>query len=124
MTIDQVALLPLYAASGTALLVLLMDLLVARRALTVASAGLGGLATAVCAIVVGVRKPTFCAGADCSWVPSPLAVTTGPPALAVPVFGMPLFVSSLYSPRGTRHTMSAVSALIAINSPHGGALHG
>src|SRR6188474_470510 len=54
----------------------------------------------------------------------PDAVTTGPPALGVPVFETPRAVSSLYSPSGTRQTISAVSALIAISSPHGGALHG
>ncbi|GIF19501.1 NADH-quinone oxidoreductase subunit N [Actinoplanes tereljensis] len=75
MTIDQVTLLPLYAASGTAVLVLLMDLLLARRSLTIAAFAVGGIATAVCAIVVGVAKPTFCAGPECSWVPTPLAVT-------------------------------------------------
>ncbi|MFC7273575.1 NADH-quinone oxidoreductase subunit N [Paractinoplanes rhizophilus] len=76
MTIDQVTLLPLYAASGTALLVLLADLLIARRAVTSGALALGGLATAVCAIVVGTRPPTFCAAGECSWVPSPVAVVT------------------------------------------------
>ncbi|MFF5291718.1 NADH-quinone oxidoreductase subunit N [Paractinoplanes globisporus] len=77
MTIDQVAILPLYAASGTAILVLLADLLVARRAVTMGALALGGIATAVCAIAVGgSRAPTFCAGGECSWVPSPIAVVT------------------------------------------------
>ncbi|WP_433374242.1 NADH-quinone oxidoreductase subunit N [Actinoplanes sp. CA-142083] len=76
MTIDQVTLLPLYAASGTAILVLLADLLVARRAVTSGALALGGLATAVCAVVVGTRPPTFCAGEECSWLPSPVAVVT------------------------------------------------
>src|SRR5690348_13668414 len=77
MTIDQVTILPLYAASGTAILVLLVDLLVARRAVTFGALALGGLATAICAIVAGdSRPPTFCAGAECSWLPSPVAVVT------------------------------------------------
>ena len=77
MTIDQVTILPLYAASGTAILVLLVDLLVARRAVTFGTLALGGLATAICAIVAGdSRPPTFCAGAECSWLPGPVAVVT------------------------------------------------
>ncbi|MFI5890517.1 NADH-quinone oxidoreductase subunit N [Actinoplanes sp. NPDC051513] len=77
MTIDHIALLPLYAASGAAILVLLADLIVARRAATFGAFALGGTATAICAIVVGgSRAATFCAGDECSWVPSPVAVVT------------------------------------------------
>jgi NADH-quinone oxidoreductase subunit N len=77
MTIDQVSLLPLYAAAGTAVLVLLVDLLVARRGATVVTLGLGGLVTAAAALVVGGgRPPTFCAGDACSWIPSPAAAVT------------------------------------------------
>jgi NADH-quinone oxidoreductase subunit N len=76
MTIDQISLLPLYAAGGTAVLVLLMDLFVARRGATVGALLLGGLATAVCAIVVGARPPTFCAADVCSWIPGPLAAVS------------------------------------------------
>jgi NADH-quinone oxidoreductase subunit N len=95
-TIDQVSLLPLYAAAGTALLVLVADLFFGRLRLTVGAFTIGGLATAVCAIVVGgSRRGTFCAadGSACSWVPSPLAVvaavvfallTLGVLALSVP----------------------------------------
>ena len=65
MTIDHIALLPLYAASGAAILVLLADLIVARRAVTFGALALGGIATAVCAIVVGgSRAATFCAQAS------------------------------------------------------------
>ncbi|MEV4345452.1 proton-conducting transporter membrane subunit [Actinoplanes sp. NPDC049596] len=75
-TVDHVSLLPLYAAAGTAVLVLLADLVVARRSAIFGALVVGGLATAVCAIVVGgSRVGTFCAGASCSWVPSPLAMT-------------------------------------------------
>jgi NADH-quinone oxidoreductase subunit N len=95
-TIDQVSLLPLYAAAGTAVLVLLADLLVGRRGAVYGSMVLGGLATVVCAIVVGSDRPgTFClpGGGACSWVPSPLAVvaavvfallTIGVVALSIP----------------------------------------
>src|SRR5438552_5565430 len=51
------------------------------------------------------------------------AVVIAPPRLAVPVL-MPFFSSSSNIPSGTRHTMSPVFALTAINSPHGGSLHG
>ncbi|GIE96162.1 NADH-quinone oxidoreductase subunit N [Paractinoplanes rishiriensis] len=91
MTIDQISLLPLYAAAGTAVLVLLMDLLVARRAATCATLALGGLATAVCALLAGSgREPTFCAGDLCSWVSSPLAVVSAVvfAALTVGVLGL------------------------------------
>ncbi len=52
-SVDHVALLPAYLAAGTAVLVLLADLLVARRPVTVAVAGLGALAVAVVAVLVG-----------------------------------------------------------------------
>ncbi|GIM95606.1 NADH-quinone oxidoreductase subunit N [Paractinoplanes toevensis] len=93
MTIDQVTLLPLYAASGTAVLVLLMDLLFARRTATVVAFAAGGIATAASAIVVGVRPATFCAGAECSWVPTPLAVT-----MAVMFAALTVGVLALSSP--------------------------
>ncbi|XVU26195.1 NADH-quinone oxidoreductase subunit N [Actinoplanes sp. CA-054009] len=75
--VDHVSLLPLYAAAGTAVLVLLADLLVASRAAIFSALAAGGVATAVCALVVGgSRVGTFCAptGGLCSWVPSPLAM--------------------------------------------------
>jgi NADH-quinone oxidoreductase subunit N len=95
-TVDQLAILPLYAAAGTAVLVLIAELLTGRRAAVIGSLMVGGLATAVSAIVVGgSRAATFCApgGELCSWVPSPLAVvaavvfallTVGVGALSVP----------------------------------------
>jgi hypothetical protein len=56
---------------------------------------------------------------------TPPPVETGAPELvAVPVFGTPFAVSSLYSPSGTRQTMSPVLALMPKSSAHGGALHG
>ncbi|MEU1885257.1 NADH-quinone oxidoreductase subunit N [Micromonospora rifamycinica] len=69
-SVDNVALLPAYLAAGTAVLVLLADLLVGRAGATVAVAGAGVVATGVGAVVVGVAgtRRTFCAGADCSWV--------------------------------------------------------
>ncbi|MEH0824314.1 MULTISPECIES: NADH-quinone oxidoreductase subunit N [unclassified Micromonospora] len=69
-SVDNVALLPAYLAAGTAVLVLLADLLVARRGATVAVAAAGAVATAVGAALVGAgqTRRTFCVGADCSWV--------------------------------------------------------
>ncbi|KWV34323.1 NADH-quinone oxidoreductase subunit N [Micromonospora rifamycinica] len=69
-SVDNVVLLPAYLAAGTAVLVLLADLLVGRAGATVAVAGAGVAATGVGAVVVGAAgtRRTFCAGADCSWV--------------------------------------------------------
>jgi NADH-quinone oxidoreductase subunit N len=68
--VDSVALLPAYLAAGTALLVLVVDLVLARPRATVAVAALGALATAVGAAVIGAggERRTFCVGADCSWI--------------------------------------------------------
>ncbi|MEU4621750.1 proton-conducting transporter membrane subunit [Actinoplanes sp. NPDC023801] len=75
--VDHIALLPLYAAAGTAVLALLADLLVGRRAVTVWATVLGALATGACALAVGAWDPTFCAAGGCSWVPAwPAAVAT------------------------------------------------
>jgi NADH-quinone oxidoreductase subunit N len=92
--VNQVALLPLYAAAGTALLVLIAELATGKRGLVVGSAVFGGVATAVCAIAVGTRTgSTFCTGAACSWVLSPpatvvavlfAALTIGVLALSLP----------------------------------------
>ncbi|MFI7021473.1 NADH-quinone oxidoreductase subunit N [Micromonospora sp. NPDC049900] len=69
-SVDHVALLPAYLAAGTAVLVLVVDLLLARPAATVATAVTGAVATAVGAAAVGVLpdRRTFCVGADCSYV--------------------------------------------------------
>ncbi|MEU7845679.1 proton-conducting transporter membrane subunit [Micromonospora sp. NPDC049114] len=69
-SVDSVALLPAYLAAGTAVLVLIIDLVVARPRATVAVAALGALGTAVGAAVVGAggERRTFCVGGDCSWV--------------------------------------------------------
>ncbi|MEE6260318.1 NADH-quinone oxidoreductase subunit N [Plantactinospora sonchi] len=69
-TVDNVALLPAYLAAGTAVLVLLADLLVARRGATVAVFATGIVATGLGAVVVGVgddRRRTFCVGEACSY---------------------------------------------------------
>ncbi|WP_262013106.1 NADH-quinone oxidoreductase subunit N [Micromonospora sp. Mcm103] len=68
--VDNLAMLPAYLAAGTAVLVLLFDLLVARSAVTVAVAALGAAGTAAGAALVGAagERRTFCVGADCSWV--------------------------------------------------------
>ncbi len=70
MTIDQVALLPGYCAAGTAVLALLADLLVGRRAVTVAATALGAAGTGVVAVLVGRGgdRGTFCVpDAGCSY---------------------------------------------------------
>ncbi|MFE9200734.1 NADH-quinone oxidoreductase subunit N [Micromonospora sp. NPDC007230] len=69
-SVDHVALLPAYLAAGTAVLVLLADLLVARAAVTVAVAATGAAATALGAALVGTgdERRTFCVGTDCSYV--------------------------------------------------------
>jgi NADH-quinone oxidoreductase subunit N len=93
-TINHMALLPLYAAAGTAVLVLLADLVVARKGAVFAALTVGGLATAVCAIVGG-SSGTLCVpgGTACSWVPTPVAtvgavvfalLTVGVLALSIP----------------------------------------
>jgi NADH-quinone oxidoreductase subunit N len=68
--VDSVALLPAYVAAGTAVLVLLADLFVARRGATVAVAATGAAATALAAVLVGRggARETFCVGADCSYL--------------------------------------------------------
>ncbi|MEV4658156.1 proton-conducting transporter membrane subunit [Micromonospora sp. NPDC049301] len=69
-SVDSVALLPAYLAAGTAVLVLVTDLLLARPRATVVVAALGALGTAVGAALVGAvgERRTFCVGADCSWI--------------------------------------------------------
>ncbi|MFJ8829988.1 NADH-quinone oxidoreductase subunit N [Micromonospora aurantiaca] len=78
-SVDNVAMLPAYLAAGTAVLVLLFDLLVARPAVTVAVAALGAAGTAAGAALVGAagERRTFCVGDDCSWVWSGRAALVG-----------------------------------------------
>ncbi|MGX6602890.1 NADH-quinone oxidoreductase subunit N [Micromonosporaceae bacterium Da 78-11] len=95
VALRHLSLLPLYAAAGTAVLVLVMDLLTGKRAAVIGSLAVGGLATAVGALLAS-RDRTFCSvsAANCSWIPSPLAVvaavlfaalTVGVLALSVPM---------------------------------------
>ncbi|SCG80763.1 NADH dehydrogenase subunit N [Micromonospora echinaurantiaca] len=69
-SVDSVALLPAYLAAGTAVLVLVTDLVLARPRATVAAGALGAAATALGAALVGAggERRTFCVGADCSYV--------------------------------------------------------
>ncbi|MGH3711843.1 MAG: NADH-quinone oxidoreductase subunit N [Micromonosporaceae bacterium] len=76
-SIDHVALLPAYLAAATALLVFLVDLVLApgsaaRRSAVLATAALGVVATGVAAVAVGLGpvRRTFCVadGAGCSYV--------------------------------------------------------
>ncbi|GIF76718.1 NADH-quinone oxidoreductase subunit N [Asanoa siamensis] len=82
--VDNVALLPGYLAAGTAVLVLLADLFVARRSVTLAVAVLGALATAAVAILVGTGadRATFCVADGCSYL------FGGRSALVGAVFGL------------------------------------
>ncbi|WP_432417523.1 NADH-quinone oxidoreductase subunit N [Actinoplanes solisilvae] len=95
--VDHLSLLPLYAAAGTAILVLLADLLVARRLVTMGVLAVGGLATVVCAIITGARVGTFCdpSGSACSWVPGPLAATAAVVFAALTVGVLALSAPSL-----------------------------
>ncbi|MEN3306046.1 MAG: NADH-quinone oxidoreductase subunit [Micromonosporaceae bacterium] len=72
MRLDHVALLPAYCAAGTAVLAFLADLLLPGRSRPVlAVTGLGAVATAVAAVLVGrgATRSTFCAGqVGCSYV--------------------------------------------------------
>ena len=66
-SVDHIALLPLYAAAGTALLVLVMELAFGR--FTLPAGILGGLATIGAAVTLALRPAsTFCGPAHCSWV--------------------------------------------------------
>ena len=71
-TVNHFALLPLYAAGGTALLVLVLELAFGRFVLP---AGIvGGLATIGGAVALGLRPAsTFCGAEHCSWVSGPQA---------------------------------------------------
>src|SRR5438132_10552337 len=53
----------------------------------------------------------------------PPAVTVGPPAPGDPTFCLPAGSVS-FTPSGTCHAMSPVTALIATSLAHGGLLHG
>ncbi|MBB2945321.1 NADH-quinone oxidoreductase subunit N [Actinoplanes lutulentus] len=75
-SVGHFALLPLYAAAGTAILALLADLFTGRRAAITGVTLLGTLATAVCAVLAANAEPTFCATGGCSWIPTGAAATT------------------------------------------------
>ncbi|MFK3981296.1 NADH-quinone oxidoreductase subunit N [Micromonospora sp. NPDC050397] len=83
-SVDHVALLPAYLAAGTAVLVLLADLLLGRRGATAAVLATGAVATAVVALVVGAGddRRTFCAGDACSYL------ATGRAALVAALFAL------------------------------------
>lgn len=68
--VDHVALLPAYLAAGTAVLVLLADLILSRRGVTAGVFAAGAAGTALAAVLVGLAGPrqTFCVPADCSYL--------------------------------------------------------
>ncbi|ROP30323.1 NADH-quinone oxidoreductase subunit N [Couchioplanes caeruleus] len=89
--VDHVALLPLYAAAGTALLVLVVELAFGRFHLL---AGMfGGLATAVVAVAVPEHAATFCRESLCSWTVTPHAAL-----MAVLFAGLTIGVLALSAP--------------------------
>ena len=94
-SVDHAALLPAYLAAGTAILVLVVDLAIARRAAVLTVAVLGAAATGVAAVVIGrgVDRSTFCTAAGCSYV----ADDTGA-LLAVLFAGLTLVVLLLSVP--------------------------
>ncbi|MFC7545047.1 NADH-quinone oxidoreductase subunit N [Plantactinospora sp. GCM10030261] len=75
--VDSVALLPAYLAAGTAVLVLLADLAVARWRVTVLAAAAGAVATGVAAVLVAPGRLTFCAGDGCSYLTSGRSALVG-----------------------------------------------
>jgi NADH-quinone oxidoreductase subunit N len=85
MRIDQIALLPTYAAAATAVLALLVDLLLpGRRGAVIGATAFGMAATAATAVGVGLglgdagRRTAFCVGPDqCSLVADPAAAAVG-----------------------------------------------
>jgi NADH-quinone oxidoreductase subunit N len=97
--IDHIGLLPLYLAAGTAVLVLVADLLVGRVAVTLGAGVLGALATAVGSALVGAAggHRAFCVETGCSW-------TFDEPAtlLAVAVAAIAALVLLLSAPTLTR----------------------
>lgn len=84
MSVDHVALLPVYLAAGTAVLVLVADLALGRWAVTAAVAATGAAGTAVAAGLVGHDGPrrTFCVADACSYL------ATGRSALLAVLFAL------------------------------------
>jgi len=78
-TVDNVALLPAYLAAGTAVLVLLADLAVARRGATLGAFVAGAAATGLAAVLVGLDgvRRTFCVGTACSYQATGRAALVG-----------------------------------------------
>jgi NADH-quinone oxidoreductase subunit N len=119
-SIDHVALLPLYAAGGAALLVLIADLVTGRRGPVVGTAALGAVVTAVAAIAGSGRPATFCLGTACSWVPSSRAAT-----VAVLFAGLTLGVLALSVPALRAGTAPAGEAcFLLVSSMTGGVVIG
>lgn len=105
MSIDHVALIPAYLAAGTAVLVLLADLLAGRSWLV---GMLGAAATAVAAFwtASGPARSAFCGSAGCSYVASPRA------AVLMGVFALLTLAVLAFSARvrlGEHHFLLACS---------------
>ncbi|MEV6601305.1 proton-conducting transporter membrane subunit [Actinoplanes sp. NPDC051346] len=89
--VDHVALLPLYAAAGTALLVLVVELAFGRFHLFAGT--VGALATAVVAVAVPDHAGTLCRDGLCSWTVTPHAAL-----MAVLFAGLTVGVLALSAP--------------------------
>ena len=110
-SIDHVALLPLYAAGGAALLVLIADLVTGRHGPVVGTAALGAVLTVAAAIPTAGRAATFCTGAACSWVPTPRAATVAVLFAALTLGVLALSVPALRA--GTAPTGEACFLLVS-----------
>jgi NADH-quinone oxidoreductase subunit N len=100
VSIDHVALIPAYLAAGTAVLVLLADLLFARRAVSLLVGTVGSLAVAVGAfwLATGPSRSAFCS-TGCSYVVSPRsAVLMG--VFALLTFAVLAFSATVRAPMG------------------------
>lgn len=100
MSIDHVALIPAYLAAGTAVLVLLADLLFARRSVSLAVGALGSLLVATGAfwLATGSSRSAFCS-TGCSYVVSPRsAVLMG--VFALLTFAVLAFSATVRAPMG------------------------
>ncbi|MEV1288183.1 proton-conducting transporter membrane subunit [Micromonospora sp. NPDC049679] len=103
--VDSLALLPAYLAAGTAVLVLLADLFVARRGATLAVAIVGSLLTAVAAGAAATQpaRATFCTG-----MPAPDAVEV-PPDCSYVADGRAALVAVLFA--------LLTAAVLALSAP-------
>jgi NADH-quinone oxidoreductase subunit N len=100
VSIDHVALIPVYLAAGTAVLVLLTDVALARRSASLVVGALGSLSVAAGAfwLAAGQSRTAFCS-TGCSYVVSPRsAVLMG--IFALLTFAVLAFSATVHAPMG------------------------